>query len=251
MIVLSTHNFGDFLKKIRKQRGFKTQKSFSEASGISQTTLSRIEAGIQRPLPETIRILAQHLKPYTYGELMEKAGYFDGLLQEDKNFVMELFDESEHIENELRIFKLIDSISTGDKFDNSTLDILKSELGPLIESEGWTDIEYTPGSIKQLVRELDSNIEYKQMVFDSLLRTKNLLHRTDIYEKDGFILDKNEQVLISKYRKLDDIGKYTVDTTLEAQYNRCIKSPHELRAAHIDDTTDEQMELLKQDLDEL
>lgn len=64
-------------------------------------------------------------------------------------------------------------------------------------------------------------------------------------------LTKDEQNLINKYRKLDDIGKYTVDTTLEAQYNRCIQSPHELRAAHIDDTSEDQMELLKQDLDEL
>jgi transcriptional regulator with XRE-family HTH domain len=65
--------------------------------------------------------------------------------------------------------------------------------------------------------------------------------------------DKHEKELLRKYRKLDDIGKYTVDTTLDAQYKRCTTSTknHELRAAHIDDNSDEQMELLKQDLDEL
>lgn len=248
---MAAHNFGDFLKKIRIQRGYKTQKSFSEVSGISQTTLSRIEAGTQRPLPETLMIIAEHLKPYTYGELMERAGYFEGLPSEDKNFVIDLFDETERMEIEYKINKLIDSISTGDKFTSTALDILKLELKPLIEAEGWTDIDYTPDDIKQLVKELDSNLEYKQMVLDILLRTKNLILQIENDKRDKLILDRNEQLLISKYRKLDNIGKYTVDTTLEAQYKRCTQPTQELRAAHMDDTSEEQQNLLKQDLDEL
>lgn len=64
-------------------------------------------------------------------------------------------------------------------------------------------------------------------------------------------LTKHEQDMLDKYRKLDNIGKYTVDTTLEAQYKRCTQPTQELRAAHMDDTSEEQQNLLKQDLDEL
>jgi len=79
------NEFGEFLKDIRKQRGYKTQKHLADVSGVSQTTLSRIEAGIQKPLPETIKMLAPHLQPYTYEKLMEKAGYFDDIKDIDSS----------------------------------------------------------------------------------------------------------------------------------------------------------------------
>lgn len=95
---MSAENFGDFLKDLRVRCGFKTQKQLAGASGVSQTTLSRIEGGSQRPQPETLRALAPHLKPYTYGQLMEQAGYFEGLPVEDVDFVKDLFNESEQLE---------------------------------------------------------------------------------------------------------------------------------------------------------
>jgi len=82
---LENDSFGDFLKDLRKQCGYKTQKHLADISGVSQTTLSRIEAGIQKPLPETLKILAPHLQPYTYEKLMEKAGYFDELKNIDQS----------------------------------------------------------------------------------------------------------------------------------------------------------------------
>lgn len=172
---MSGKNFGSFLKEIRLSYGYKTQKQLADVSGISQTTLSRIEAGTQRPQPETLRILAEHLRPYTYGELMERAGYFEGLPDEDRSFVVELFDESEQIDLDNRIFKSIESISVNDRFSDASIPFLMSELGSLFESEGWTDIEYTPYQIKQLIKELDSNIEYKKIILDSLIRVQKLL----------------------------------------------------------------------------
>ncbi|WP_186785877.1 helix-turn-helix transcriptional regulator [Paenibacillus agilis] len=71
-------HFGDILKHLRKDSGFKTQKQLSESSGISQTTLSRIEAGTQKPMPGTLKMLAKYLQTCTYEQLMEKAGYFEG-----------------------------------------------------------------------------------------------------------------------------------------------------------------------------
>lgn len=251
MILLTTHEFGEFLKKVRIQHGYKTQKMFSEVSGISQTTLSRIEAGAQRPLPETLMVMSEHLRPYTYGELMEKAGYFEGLPNEDKSFVMDLFNETEHIELEHKIYKLIDSLAVNNKFPDNVISTLKTEFDSLFISEGWDDVEYVPSEIKQLVKELDSNFELKQTIYKGLILTKNLLSKNEIFDIHNNNLNKIEQNLITKYRKLDDIGKYTVDTTLDAQYKRCTESTHELRAAHIDDNSVEQTTLLQQDLDDL
>lgn len=73
------HTFGKFLKQLRIYHGYRTQKQLADKSGISQTTLSRIEAGLQKPFPDTLKILAQYLPSHTYGELMAKAGYFDEL----------------------------------------------------------------------------------------------------------------------------------------------------------------------------
>lgn len=71
-------NFGEFLKRLRIQYGYRTQKQLAERSGVSQTTLSRIEAGTQKPQPETLRALAPHFPPYTFADLMNRAGYLDG-----------------------------------------------------------------------------------------------------------------------------------------------------------------------------
>lgn len=69
--------FGDYLRELRIREGYKTQKNLAEVSGVSQTTLSRIEAGTQKPQPDTLKVLAQHLNTVTYEELMNKAGYFN------------------------------------------------------------------------------------------------------------------------------------------------------------------------------
>ncbi|MCR8844076.1 helix-turn-helix domain-containing protein [Paenibacillus sp. SC116] len=80
-------HFGDILKHLRKDSGFKTQKQLSESSGISQTTLSRIEAGIQKPMPDTLKMLAKYLQTSTYEQLMEKAGYFEKKLSYEDTII--------------------------------------------------------------------------------------------------------------------------------------------------------------------
>lgn len=71
--------FGIFLAKMREKSGFKSQRQLTLVSGISSATLSRIEAGTQRPQPDTLKTLSKHLKDVTYEELMKKAGYFEVL----------------------------------------------------------------------------------------------------------------------------------------------------------------------------
>lgn len=64
-------------------------------------------------------------------------------------------------------------------------------------------------------------------------------------------LSKHELSILHKYNALDKIGKYTVDTALEAQYIRCTKSHLEVVAAHNDDYSEEQRKLMQEDLDNL
>lgn len=174
---MSGTGFGVFLKELRRQHGYKTQKHLAEVSGVSQTTLSRIEAGTQRPQPETLMVLAKHLSSYTYGELMEKAGYFEGLPKDDRTFVMDLFNEEEEVELEMVLFKTIDTMSKNKSFDVKVTEFLKTELGPLLESEGWNDIEYSPVDLKQLSKEL--NLEYKRILLDRLERAMQLSYLHD------------------------------------------------------------------------
>ncbi|MNI84934.1 hypothetical protein D3C73_1418800 [compost metagenome] len=57
--------------------------------------------------------------------------------------------------------------------------------------------------------------------------------------------------LIEKYRELDEKGKHTVNTVLNMEYNRLRKSHLEVVAAHTDDYSEDQIKLMKQDLEEL
>lgn len=91
--------FGIYLKVIRMSNGFKTQKKLSDISGISQTTLSRIEGGTQKPRPETLLLLSKSLKSVTYGELMEKAEYLEGLSDEENESIEGYYDEQK-VEND-------------------------------------------------------------------------------------------------------------------------------------------------------
>lgn len=67
--------FGDFFRRLRKTRGFKSQKELSKATGISQASISRIEDNSQTPTPETLKVFARVLN-FSYSDLMVRAGYW-------------------------------------------------------------------------------------------------------------------------------------------------------------------------------
>lgn len=75
---------GKFIEQHRKLSGFTSQRQLAEKSGISSATISRIEAGIQKPNPETLKELSRFLKSTSLVELMVVAGYWeqDDLLEE-------------------------------------------------------------------------------------------------------------------------------------------------------------------------
>lgn len=68
--------FGLYLSSLRVKRGFESQRQLAIAAGVSPATISRIEAGIQRAEPETLRKLAPFLG-VSYEELMAAAGYLN------------------------------------------------------------------------------------------------------------------------------------------------------------------------------
>ncbi len=72
-----TKQFGDYLAKMREKSGYKSQRSLAIDAGISPATLSRIESGIQKPTPETLKALSRFLRDVTYEELLEKAGVLE------------------------------------------------------------------------------------------------------------------------------------------------------------------------------
>jgi len=69
--------FGRFIRHHRLASGYKTMRRFAEATGISAATISRIEAEIQKPEPETLQVFAKHLHTTSLVELMVVCGYWD------------------------------------------------------------------------------------------------------------------------------------------------------------------------------
>ena len=69
--------FGEFIKKHRLASGYKSQRQLAEKSGVSRTTISRMEKEEQRPTVETLKELAPHLPTTSLVELMVVAGYWD------------------------------------------------------------------------------------------------------------------------------------------------------------------------------
>ncbi|GEM_PF-459792 len=67
-------NFGLWFSKIREDSGFKSQRQLSIFSGVSNTTISRMESGEQKASPQTLGKLAPHLN-CSFEDLMIKAGY--------------------------------------------------------------------------------------------------------------------------------------------------------------------------------
>ncbi|WDL96898.1 helix-turn-helix domain-containing protein [Alicyclobacillus sp. ALC3] len=185
-------SFGTYLSELRVRYGFRTQKQLAEATGVSQATLSRIEAGAQRPTPDTLRLLAEQLRPVTYGELMQRAGYFDGVETEDWE-TDDIIDENDL---DYRLRAVIRSLASGGEFPEAVVESLVQELASMFESEEW-DVPYTVSGFEQLLREIDT--EYKKLIFSALVRVKKL-QSTRVHPSDD--LDDEVRVIARRAQHL-------------------------------------------------
>lgn len=73
----SNLEYGHFIKRNRIASGYRTKRELAEATGISESTISRMEAGKNRPSPENIELLAKALHTTSVTELMVVCGYWD------------------------------------------------------------------------------------------------------------------------------------------------------------------------------
>jgi transcriptional regulator with XRE-family HTH domain len=120
-------NVGGYLSQLRINSGYKSMRRLGDKSGVSYSTLSRIEANIQHPLPGTLLRLAPYFKDVTYDELMKACGYLDkgnyaeplcrteefALIEELRNYPdlhFELTSDNKAIESLYRLWKVAKNI---------------------------------------------------------------------------------------------------------------------------------------------
>lgn len=68
--------FGRYLENLRLHSGYVAQIDLAKISGVSKSSISRMEAGETEPKPETLKKLAPFLK-VSYNDLMKEAGYIE------------------------------------------------------------------------------------------------------------------------------------------------------------------------------
>jgi transcriptional regulator with XRE-family HTH domain len=91
--------FGEFsvyFSKLRKLKGFKSQRRLAIASGVSNGTIARIESGIHEPTPDTLRLLSKALDCTHIGMMIIAGHITEGevLTYRQANGVNDLFNHS-------------------------------------------------------------------------------------------------------------------------------------------------------------
>lgn len=69
--------FGVYFAKLRMQSGYRSQRELAERSGVSHSTINRIESGKHKVTPENLKVLAPFLQNVEFSELMQAMGYID------------------------------------------------------------------------------------------------------------------------------------------------------------------------------
>lgn len=197
---------GKFIRELRLKAGYKTQKDLSIASGVSQTTLSRVEAEIQKPLPDTLMTLSKYLQ-VSYAELMMKAGYFDGMSEEKKELVADFFDDHSRLNNEIEnaILSLSKRGKYSIEFPSEVIDLIEEESRKFRQKHEIS-FAYTPGGIRKILKELDLDITSKMDFLDILNHVKQ------------------KQFSLYKHKEIDDnavpvLGKIRCDVPLLDESN--------------------------------
>ncbi|MGX4583333.1 helix-turn-helix domain-containing protein [Paenibacillus chitinolyticus] len=160
---------GDFIQSKRMESGFKTKKDFADVTGVSPATLSRVENNTQKPTPETLIQISRHLTGTTYGELMKKAGYLEGLKGDHEAFLTNFFNENEALDN--KVISLLESLYAFRSIDAD----LQTELMELFLSPDVADLykdsdindlknnyymsDYSPEQKKEIIGRLETALK--------------------------------------------------------------------------------------------
>lgn len=94
---MAKQSFGEYLKEVRISNNLSITK-LAEVSGFSRPYLSQIESGHKKPTLEVLKRLADGLcyvtnGHYSYGTLLEKAGYEELALGQQYKELLEDFSE--------------------------------------------------------------------------------------------------------------------------------------------------------------
>lgn len=112
-------DFGIYFSEIRDKSGFRTKSDLAEVSGVAVSTISRIESGIHKANPETLKKLSLYLKDTSYEDLLKATGYIDStnnsdIKEKDDNPISVSFrddgkdltpEEEEYLEQQLQQFR--------------------------------------------------------------------------------------------------------------------------------------------------
>ncbi|NOU82796.1 helix-turn-helix domain-containing protein [Paenibacillus sp. LMG 31459] len=96
---MNLKEFGIYFAKLREQSGYRSQRELAFKSGISHSTVNRIESGKHKVTPENLKALAPYLKDVDSDELMRAVGYLSeaepAIESEPKYYVLSKKDEKD------------------------------------------------------------------------------------------------------------------------------------------------------------
>ncbi|MEY8748573.1 helix-turn-helix domain-containing protein [Bacillales bacterium AN1005] len=82
--------FGVYFAKLRERSGYRSQRELAEKSGVSHSTINRIESGSHKVSTENLRIIAPYLKEVSYEDLLHALGYIDSGVATTENNGVEM-----------------------------------------------------------------------------------------------------------------------------------------------------------------
>lgn len=76
-MTMNLKEFGVYFARLREESGFRSQRELADVSGVSHSTINRIESGSHKVSPDNLKLLAPHLKGVDYYDLMKAIGYIE------------------------------------------------------------------------------------------------------------------------------------------------------------------------------
>lgn len=183
---MNPKDFGKLIAKLRKESGYKSQRKFAEATGVSNASIAKIEAGTQKARPGTLKAFSKHLEGITYSKLMELSGYAE---KSDLQSTINEFEKFEFIAMvEDSTINFLNQMSINDRFFPFVEARLKKSLNNLGKDPNIADS--TSGFIKY---------------FENL----NLHEQTTLYSEIVFIYSLPEVKQEIEYSGKKNISKVT------------------------------------------
>lgn len=157
-------DLGQYLKKIRDERGFSLRK-LEEISGVSNAYISQIENGKRTPSPKVLKKLSGPLK-LDYNDLMKRAGYVD--LHEDTITALKDYDLDELLAAATYIF--FKAIREDEKKNNTFKNYFLKQLHEMYSLNEQTALELinSPDFLNMLIENL--TLEEKIQFLDILIK---------------------------------------------------------------------------------